>query len=733
MQLLSLSKSKLTESATIAFEKPVDTSFFTDYRDFVECPMDLETIEQKIKNDEYEAPEDFEYDVLLIFKNCEKYNIPKKNDLIVVKAKHCATKFRKMYSARIKIYLENNSSSSTDSKINLSTKEKHKSNEEKRDKKRAHSKSPNPESKANKKPKLESKGSVKSSKKVKSSASSVSVSSTGNKKNSKTVSSGKGKSIENTTIVDENAPVELIVAMRQVKENFSPRRNIKELEPWEIACAKVIQTLVQHPWLRARNAAPKFNFHAPVPMVYPEVKVAYSEKIKNPMDLTTVEAKLMQGGHYTCPQHFVNEVALVFDNGITFNEQGHIEGEPIACSYYDASKHLIRYTRWLSLEYLSTYLVNEEMNGDREKLYGPVIRWELTTINHEDSKKEMENLVMQEPLVKSDYGDKYSWMESECEKLLKALRRQTDTRLMTYFILSQYPPDYSAFVAKPMSWEKVSSNLQNRLYNTLGEVVEDLRLIFSNALKYNFRAKGTDTVSGKAYDAAVAMSAKLEAAIDAMLLSVSDRLERDKIDRLTIEREADAIERVNEERAHAARLAQRETERQSTEVKRSVVTYQTVKVIQAKQPKRQELDFDLPLYEEDESHRERSQGEAERQRQLFDAIEKQQRLHIRMQKISLSVGVEIYSRLAEREAILNLMEKKWKEKNKHLTEKTNNMDPKHSADKKRSELHVIPDASNDQKSSLLSDANRPKVVVTMNSTRKVKKRKSRSHLILEEF
>ena len=240
----------------------------------------------------------------------------------------------------------------------------------------------------------------------------------------------------------------------------------------------------------------KFNFHAPVPLVYPEVKVAYAEKISNPMDLTTVEAKLMQGGHYTCPQHFVDDIALIFNNAIAFNERGHSEGEPIACSYYDASKHLLRYTRWISLEYLTDFLVEDEKCKHLEN-QGPLPHWDLTKDNKENSKKEMVSIVFKEKMVKSDYGDKYSWMEYECEKLLKALRRQTDTRLMTYFILSQYPPDYTAFISKPMSWEQVSSNLQNRIYDYLGEVVEDLRLIFSNALKYNSRAKGTDTVSGK--------------------------------------------------------------------------------------------------------------------------------------------------------------------------------------------------------------------------------------------
>ena len=40
---------KITESATLHFERPVDTAMFSDYRQFVETPMDLETVDRKIE------------------------------------------------------------------------------------------------------------------------------------------------------------------------------------------------------------------------------------------------------------------------------------------------------------------------------------------------------------------------------------------------------------------------------------------------------------------------------------------------------------------------------------------------------------------------------------------------------------------------------------------------------------------------------------------------------------
>jgi hypothetical protein len=218
-------------------------------------------------------------------------------------------------------------------------------------------------------------------------------------------------------------------------------------------------------------------------------------KIKKPMDLTTVECNLLEGNRYTTPNDFVNDCALVFSNAITFNKDGRDVGDPLSCAYYDASIHLLRYSRWLSLELLSNHVassdeVDEDAGGD-DKL--PPLSWALTEGNRKKAREEMENLVLNEPIDKSLEGDRFTWMEAECEKLLKALRHQSDLRQMTFFIAPNYPHDYTAFISKPMDWESVRRTLKNREYDTFGDIIADLRLIFTNALKYNARLKGTDT------------------------------------------------------------------------------------------------------------------------------------------------------------------------------------------------------------------------------------------------
>ena len=166
------------------------------------------------------------------------------------------------------------------------------------------------------------------------------------------------------------------------------------------------------------------------------------------MDLTTAECTLLAGNRYTMPDDFVNDVALVFANAISFNKDGKDVGDPLSCAYYDASIHLLKYTRWLSLELLSDYVILDSDQVDEPEEGIPVKSWKLTEGNAKKARSEMEAIVLNEPIEKSLEGDRYSWMEAECEKLLKSLRHQSDLRYMTFFLTPNYPADYSAFITR---------------------------------------------------------------------------------------------------------------------------------------------------------------------------------------------------------------------------------------------------------------------------------------------
>jgi bromodomain-containing factor 1 len=78
--LQALNELKKTKYRHLAypFLEPVDPVALNlpDYTEIVKHPMDLQTIEDKLMNDEYKRADQFEADVTLMFNNCYLYNPP---------------------------------------------------------------------------------------------------------------------------------------------------------------------------------------------------------------------------------------------------------------------------------------------------------------------------------------------------------------------------------------------------------------------------------------------------------------------------------------------------------------------------------------------------------------------------------------------------------------------------------------------------------------------------------
>ncbi|CAB9496173.1 Bromodomain-containing factor 1 [Seminavis robusta] len=622
---------KITENAMAPFEKPVSLADYTDYLQYVKTPMDLQSVERKIKGGQYEMPEDFEYDMGLVFKNCETYNAHRKGGHLVAMSKYGAKQFRRLFSVRMRTFEDPSS---------VTTKE---------EQKEASSSSINPSSKKAKVENTAGGPKGKAAPRISITAAQVSSAAAQVAKAPKLPSVSSSNKKNNQPAAKANQPVPLHIAIARVKEAYPLRRAHKSLQNWEADCARFFKELMRHPWISA--ARPKFIFHVPVPVLFPGLKEVYMMKISKPMDLTTCECNLLEGNRYSSADDFLQDIALVFSNAITFNKDGKEIGDPMSYAYYDASIHLLRYSRWLSLELLSSHLadidtVDEGPEGD-EKL--PPLSWKLTTGNRKKGRSEMESIVMNEPIDKSVEGDRFTWMESECEKLLKALRHQSDIKQMTFFIVPNYPPDYAAFISKPMDWKTVSDTLKNREYDTFAEICADLRLIFSNALKYNARHQGTTTVSGRAYDAATYMSAKLETAINKMLLSVSDRLERERIDHANAEREIEAAEQAEEERIRATWKKESTTENGPS----APATGRTdgsvkVRAVRKQMKRRESTDFEIPYFdEEDDGQHERSYFDAVKQQKAL--FERQRQDLAKMRQNSMTTGAAMFARLLQRQ------------------------------------------------------------------------------------
>ncbi|TKA80703.1 hypothetical protein B0A55_03694 [Friedmanniomyces simplex] len=72
--LLHLLSALQTSSSAWPFLQPVNGDEVQDYYSVITSPMDLSTMESKLDRDQYDAVEDFVRDVLLLVRNCKRYN-----------------------------------------------------------------------------------------------------------------------------------------------------------------------------------------------------------------------------------------------------------------------------------------------------------------------------------------------------------------------------------------------------------------------------------------------------------------------------------------------------------------------------------------------------------------------------------------------------------------------------------------------------------------------------------
>lgn len=622
---------KMTEPAMTQFEKPVSVALTPDYMSYVQHPMDLQTVERKTKNAQYVTPEDFEYDVLLVFQNCIVYNTAKKDDHLVALAKNGRSVFSKIFKAKMK-QLDDPSSLSVTGGIRKDPPID------------AESQGPS------KKPKIEPSGSSRPVPRITIKATTISEA----QKLSQSRKTSKPGEPDAPKPNPSNQPVPLHIAIARVKEQFPLRRPVKSLQDWESACLRFYKEMMKHPWLSI--ARPQFIFHVPVPDLYPTLREVYAIKIQRPMDLTTVECTLLAGNRYAAPEDFVNDIALVFVNAIRFNKEGRDIGDPLSCAYYDASIHLLNYTRWLSLEALSEYVQDDSHVDEPEEKGLPITTWKLTSGNRQKARSETADIVLNEHIEKSTEGDSYTWTEAECEKLLKSLRHRSDEKYMQWYVLASFPPGYSNIIETPMAWERVQKKLRKRQYDKFGDIVSDLRLIFTNAMKYNAPLPNQDPNSKAAYDGAKIMSAKLETTITKMMVSVADRIERERIDHNNAEREIAAAERAEEE-AIRAQWNSQSTKDGGPGVSSAASRVEASQRIQQNKKHRivirrkSDADFDIPDFnEEDDGQHERSYIEVmKRQKATF---ERQQDEMKQMRQIAEGIGESLFKSMMQHKLAL---------------------------------------------------------------------------------
>ena len=78
---------------------------------------------------------------------------------------------------------------------------------------------------------------------------------------------------------------------------------------------------------------------------------SYLAKIARPMDLTTLECRLLMGGEIRSVAQFLSEVMLIFDNCMLANEGAMKEGVTESVAYYNAGKVLSDHVRYVSISF----------------------------------------------------------------------------------------------------------------------------------------------------------------------------------------------------------------------------------------------------------------------------------------------------------------------------------------------------------------------------------------------
>ena len=248
---------QITEPAMGPFEKPVSLVSYPDYTQFVETPMDLQTVERKVKSASYITPEDFEYEILLIFNNCIVYNAARKSDHLVAMGKYGIKQFKKIFVAKMRS-LDDPTAASSPREPGVS-----------KDLQRKLGLPGSSQQGPSKKIKLESPGASAVSRgkapRISLTAAQLSASEKATQAiqaRPKPVSSAKPKDGPNKL-----QPVPLHIAIARVKEGFPLRRALKSLQSWEANCARFFKEMMRHSWISA--ARPKFIFHCPVTVLFP--------------------------------------------------------------------------------------------------------------------------------------------------------------------------------------------------------------------------------------------------------------------------------------------------------------------------------------------------------------------------------------------------------------------------------------------------------------------------------
>ncbi|ESZ92882.1 hypothetical protein SBOR_6745 [Sclerotinia borealis F-4128] len=294
--------------------------------------------------------------------------------------------------------------------------------------------------------------------------------------------------------------------------NGNTSRPITPHETKEIV--KIIKNVI-------KTAAGK-NFRSPVSILWPGFADAYAEKVKNEVDLGTMEKKI-KGGEYPSIQAIKDDAVLLYDNAVAFNgldnpitsaakdvrisiltKLGSLPVEPPAHVAKAQIKKPKRPTPSLDTAARAPAVrrPSRGSSGAAPPMSAPPTTFALdpvtsTPLIRRDSTKDGRPKREIHPPRNKDLpysvrpkSKKYSVELKWCEETLNEMKKSRYFLFSSAFLTPVDPvalqiPNYFTIIKSPMDISTVSEKLHSGAYTRAKEFEQDVKLIFQNCYKFN--------------------------------------------------------------------------------------------------------------------------------------------------------------------------------------------------------------------------------------------------------
>lgn len=203
---------------------------------------------------------------------------------------------------------------------------------------------------------------------------------------------------------------------------------------------------------RNSNASPFLQPVDPIALGIPD----YAEKIKHPMDISTIRKKL-DSGAYKTPEEFHGDMLLMFNNCYAYNPPD-----------------------------IDVYKMGKNLQSVFEALYAEM---PMEVVKKPKTVQQTPQRQQEKPRRASKGADTLSAEDYLlCSEALLELEKSKHKKYTWPFlqpVTEEDAPGYFGVITNPMDMSTIRKRLDSREYSSFQQFVEDLELIIANCYKFN--------------------------------------------------------------------------------------------------------------------------------------------------------------------------------------------------------------------------------------------------------